>query len=346
MLFIAISSLITGASAAKPIIGSLTIVGNSAFTTREIMEWLSSKQFLPYSEKVLESDQRTILQEYQRSGYFDARIDSIEITFASDSSIVDLAIFVYEGRQRVVGSLKTNGQQRLTETEILEIFDTRIGSPLDASVLERDIDALLIHYEHIGYAFAQCQVAAVVERRGDEQDFLDIVLRIDEGERVTIDEIRVEGNTETNASVVVRETRLAVGEVFDPAKIDAIRQRLKRLNIFAEVSEPQLYMRSDKGGLLIKVQEGNTNTFDGVIGYIPGTSSGESGFVTGLASVSMRNLFGTGRKFSFRWQREDRFSQELGVRYLEPWIFNFPVNVGGGFFQRKQDTSYVRRVLI
>jgi len=345
LLFIAISSLITGASATTPIIGSLTIVGNSAFTTREVMGWLSSKQLLAYSGKVLESDQRTILQEYQRSGYFDARIDSIEITFASDSSIVELAIFVYEGRQRVVGSLKTNGQQRLNETEILEVFDTRIGSPLDASVLERDIDALLIHYEHIGYAFAQCQVAAVVERRGDEQDFLDIVLRIDEGERVTIDEIRVEGNTETNASVVVRETRLAVGEVFDPAKIDAIRQRLKRLNIFAEVSEPQLYMRSDKGGLLIKVQEGNTNTFDGVIGYIPGTSSGESGFVTGLASISMRNLFGTGRKFSFRWQREDRFSQELGVRYLEPWIFNFPVNVGGGFFQRKQDTSYVRHVL-
>ncbi|MCZ6774978.1 MAG: hypothetical protein O7D34_00800, partial [Ignavibacteria bacterium] len=231
MLFIAISSLITGASATTPIIGSLTIVGNSAFTTREVLGWLSSKQFLAYSEKVLESDQRTILQEYQRGGYFDARIDSIEITFASDSSIVELAIFVYEGRQRVVGSLKTNGQQRLNETEILEVFDTRIGSPLDASVLERDIDALLTHYEHIGYPFAQCQVAAVVERRGDEQVFLDIVLSIDEGDRVTIDEIRVEGNTETNASVVVRETRLAVGEVFDPAKIDAIRQRLKRLNI-------------------------------------------------------------------------------------------------------------------
>jgi outer membrane protein insertion porin family len=345
LLFIVIPFLAASAYAATPIIKSVTVVGNSAFSTREVRGWLSAKQSLDYSEMVLKSDQRTIVQEYHRLGYFDARIDSIGSVFDLDSSFVELTIFLNEGRQRVVGSLKMNGQKSLTETEILNVFDTRIGSPLDASVLERDIDALLARYEDIGYPFAHCQVAAMVERPGDEHDFLDIVLSIDEGEHVTIDEIRVEGNTETDASVVVRETRLGVGEVFDPEKINAIRQRLKRLNIFADVSEPQLYMRGDKGGLLIKVQEGNTNTFDGVIGYIPGTSTGESGFVTGLASVSMRNLFGTGRKLSFRWHREDRFSQELGIRYLEAWIFSLPVNIGGGFFQRKQDTSYVRRIL-
>jgi outer membrane protein insertion porin family len=59
----------------------------------------------------------------------------------------------------------------------------------------------------------------------------------------------------------------------------------------------------------------------------------------------MRNLFGTGRKLSFNWQREDRNSQELGFRYVEPWVFSAPVNLGGGFSQRQQDTSYVRRVL-
>jgi outer membrane protein insertion porin family len=91
------------------------------------------------------------------------------------------------------------------------------------------------------------------------------------------------------------------------------------------------------------VQEGRTNTFDGIVGYVPTGSSGESGYVTGLATISMRNLFGTGRKFGFRWQREDRFSQELGLNYLEPWVFGFPVNAGVTFFQRQQDTTFVRR---
>jgi outer membrane protein insertion porin family len=106
-----------------------------------------------------------------------------------------------------------------------------------------------------------------------------------------------------------------------------------------------LYQRDHVNGLLIKVQEGRSNTFDGVLGYIPAKNEGETGFLTGLVSVTMRNLFGTGRKFGFHWQREDQNTQELGVQYLEPWIFGFPLNVGLGFFQRQQDTSYVRRTL-
>jgi outer membrane protein insertion porin family len=197
----------------------------------------------------------------------------------------------------------------------------------------------------MGYPFAECQIDEMTGKEGEEEDSLHITLLINEGKRVTIDEINVVGNKETDPAVVVRETRFASGEVYNPAKVAAIKPRLARLNIFADVSEPEIYMRDQKGGLLIKVREGNTNTFDGVIGYIPGTPSGESGYVTGLASIAMRNLFGTGRKLSFRWQREDRHSQELGIRYVEPWVFNFPANLGGGFFQRQQDTSYVRRVL-
>jgi outer membrane protein insertion porin family len=145
--------------------------------------------------------------------------------------------------------------------------------------------------------------------------------------------------------VVVRETRLSPGEFFNPAKVDAIKTRLSRLNIFSSVAEPELYMRDSTGGLLIRVQEGNTNTFDGIVGYMPGTATGQSGYFTGLVSVGMRNLFGTGRKLNVHWQREDRYSQELGFRYLEPWIFGAPVNVGGGFLQRQQDSSYVQRTI-
>jgi outer membrane protein insertion porin family len=171
------------------------------------------------------------------------------------------------------------------------------------------------------------------------------MLEIVEGTVVTIEEVSVEGNTETDPEVVVRETRIRTGELFDPSKNEVIRQRLQRLNIFSSVSEPELYLRNQSGGLLIRVQEGNPNTFDGVIGYVPAGQNDQEGYLTGLVSVTMRNLFGTGRKFSFRWQREDRYSQELGIRYLEPWILGLPLNVSAGFFQRQQDTTFVKRII-
>jgi outer membrane protein insertion porin family len=305
---------------------------------------MSSRVSLEYSPGILQSDIRAILAKYRQAGYLDVDVNLESLIYSSDSATVDVGLSISEGRQTLLGRFLLSGQSQFADEEITSRFNAKVGEPLDAATLEQDVDELLSRYERIGYPFAQCRIGEVERRRGEETDSLDLTLEIDEGPRVTIDEIQVQGNKETDPSVVVRETRLQVGETFNPEKVDAIRQRLQRLNIFSDVSEPELYTRNNKGGLLIKVREGNTNTFDGVVGYIPSTSSGQSGYVTGLASIAMRNLFGTGRKLGVNWQREDRNTQELGVRYVEPWLFGAPVNLGGGFLQRQQDTSYVRRV--
>ncbi len=344
VILVVLLSVARPAICSQTTIQSISIGGNTVFSTREILGWLSSKQSLGFSETVLKGDLHTIMEKYRERGYLDTHLDLVKRGLTADSTMIDLDITIHEERQTLVGSITVSGQKEFSSNDILELFDTKTGSPLDEATLEQDIDALLERYERRGYPFTQCRIDNMERTTGEENDLLGIELTVDEGDRVTINEVRVEGNKETNPSVVVRETRLGVGEVFNPVKVDAIRQRLQRLNIFSAVSEPELYMHKNNGGLLIKVQEGNTNTFDGVIGYIPGSSTGEAGYVTGLASIAMRNLFGTGRKLSFRWQRDERSSQELEVRYVEPWIFSFPANLGGGFFQRQQDTSYVRRV--
>ena len=324
-------------------IRSIEVNGNSAFTTREILQWLSMKpsgSFLPSS---LANDRRTIVDMYRRQGFLAAGVDSVAASYSPDSSYVDLILWVREGRQTIIGSLTFQGAVTLPAAELLRECEVGVGDPLDESLFEADIENVLSLYEQRGYPLARCSVMGMSKREGNDRDTLDITLHIIEGQRVTIDEIKVEGNKETDASVIVRETRLNPGEVYSPSKVEAIRQRLSRLNIFANVEEPQLYLRNDRAGLLLRVREGNTNTFDGVVGYVPGGISGEAGYLTGLASISMRNLLGTGRKLSFRWQREDRYSQELTVRYLEPWIAGFPVNVGVGFLQRQQDSAYVQR---
>lgn len=344
VLLTILSFALTGSLlASTPTIRSLSVEGNTAFTSREIPGWLSSREGLLFNPAILRNDLQVIQDTYRRQGYYSMCAES-DVAYDTDSTRVEITIRIAEGRQSVIGGLRIGGMSVLTGPEVLALFDTKTGRPLDREMLERDVEALLRRYEQAGYPFTTCVIAEVSHRQGEETDFIDVVLEVNEGTRLTIDEIRVTGNTETDASVVVRETRIAFGEVFNPAKLESIRQRLQRLNIFADVREPELYVRNQSGGLLIAVKEGNTNTFDGVIGYIPGPTEGESGYLTGLASVSMRNLFGTGRKLSIRWQREDRSSQELGLRYLEPWVFGFPANVGGGFFQRKQDTTYVRRV--
>ncbi|HXX63369.1 MAG TPA: POTRA domain-containing protein, partial [Bacteroidota bacterium] len=339
--------LLIGLSARSPgaTIRSIAIHGNTVFTAREIAGWLTSRAGSALSPSALQGDLRQILDEYRSLGYLGTRAHFAPPQFTSDSASADLTLELVEGRQTLVAAVRVRGSLRLTEAEILEEFDLRSGAPFNDAVLEQDIQVLLVRYEKLGYPFARCSVGSIDRRFGSDIDSAAIELDVEEGDLMHIDEIRVEGNKETNADVIVRETRIVPGEIYNPTKISAIRQRLNRLNIFSSVSEPELYTRAGKGGLLVKVQEGSTNTFDGIVGYIPVAASGGGGYLTGLASVAMRNLFGTGRKLSFHWQREDRYSQEIGIQYLEPWVFDAPVNLGGGWLQHQQDTSYVRRTL-
>jgi outer membrane protein insertion porin family len=342
--FITMNGVLQSAFCA-PIVGSVRLDGTGRFTTRELLDWLATRAGASFSPATLQNDFTLIASLYRREGFLAATASCARVEYSEDSARVDLLITVEEGKRTVLGSLTLSGVTALTPDGVLAQFDTRVGDPLDETGIEADIAVLLTRYERIGYPFVRCLVDSIRTRSEGPADSLDLLLRVEEGSRLTIDELRVEGNTETDTEVIVRESRIRYGEVYDPVRVRTIRQRLTRLNIFTAVNEPEVYVRRERGGLLLRVQEGNPNTFDGIAGYIPSGQAGESGYLTGMASVSMRNLFGTGRKLNVRWQKEDRHSQELALGYREPWLFGQPLNAGVEFQQRQQDSSYVRQFL-
>lgn len=329
---------------AEAIVRSINIEGNEKLSNRELLSVIVLQPLFNFSHTQLQRDLERILDLYHQHGYYFASVRIDALSYSSDSSAVDVLLSVAEGEESRVGNLQLEGNTFFTTDHIVDQFDTEPGKVFDPFILEQDIEDLLRRYEQNGYPFAKATVAHITPQRDSMSVSLVIEIRLDEGMFIQINEIQVEGNTDTKAEVILRETRFRTGEPYNHEKVRTIPQRLNRLNIFSRVSEPELTVTPAGGGLLIKVQEGPTNTFDGVVGYVPGTRS-EGGFFTGRVTVGMRNLFGTGRKMNVHWQREDRLSQELALRYVEPWVFDFPVNLGGSFFQRQQDTTYVRRVI-
>jgi outer membrane protein insertion porin family len=339
LLLIAVTSL-----RADTIIRSVDVRGNVSLTARDITSAIVSKPSMIFSHSQLASDLNAILRMYHDNGYYFVHVSVDTLAYTADSASIDIQLSIDEGEQTATGSLRLEGNTLFTVDEILNRFDTRPGRTFVPTVLENDIDNLLGRYEQIGRPFARVVIAGLVPMQDSAGMSVAIDLAIDEGMVVRLNEIRVEGNKETKSDVIVRETRIRQGELYNHTKIRTIPQRLGRLNIFSSVSEPELYVNDGGGGILIRVREGPSNTFDGIVGYVPGGTN-ERGYVMGLANVGMRNIFGTGRKFNVRWQREDRFSQELFLRYLEPWVLDLPVNLSGSFFQRQQDTVYVKRMV-
>lgn len=239
--------------------------------------------------------------------------------------------------------MELDGNTHLTTSQIRSAMEMRIGDRFIPDKLEEDIGSILRAYEQSGYPLAKVAIRNISFIDTMNEMSTTIQVSVEEGTAVHISGFRIEGNKTTKDYVITREARLRENELFRGDLPEHIKRNLDRLQLFTSVSLPELYLEeAGEAGLLIKVVEGNQNYFDGVLGYLPSTKAGENGYFTGLVNIQFRNLLGTGRKLSARWYQENQSTQEIELHYLEPWIASYPVNAQVGFFQRKQDSTFVQ----
>lgn len=333
----------TAQARAQITVASISIRGNHVFESGQIQDWFSTKTGRPFSSEVLQNDLRFLLSRYHENGYLLAKIDSTRTLVSADSDFADILVFLSEDEQAVVRSIEFKGNASIAAESLVPRMEIRIGSAFIPSVLEQDVQSILRLYESSGFPVAKASIENI-RAVGSEENGIGITLAIEEGVAARVSELTIEGNKTTNNDVIVREARMNENQVYTEQLGERIKRRLEKLQLFSSVSVPQFYISGEgKGGLFIQVSEANPNLFDGVLGYVPGTNQGQKSFVTGLIDVQLRNLFGTGRRLATRWYRENQVSQELALRYMEPWVASLPVNAVVGFFQRKQDSTYVRQ---
>ncbi len=306
---------------------------------------MSLKVDKPFLQDQFSSDLRSIRAKYRDSGFLFAKIAKSAFVYNSDSSYADISITIDEGKQVKLGEIIITGNSVFTEAQIKSSFDTKLGDVLDNAVLNNDIKYLLDEYEKKGSLFTKIYVEDISVYDENTEPKLRLKINIKEESSVKVSNVRIKGNTDTDDDVILRELKLDKNMTVTREDLQNMKFRLERLNIFETVDPPAIYTLTNKNesGLLINVKEGNTNTFDGVIGYVPPASENESGYFTGLVNLSFRNLFGTARRLDARWQQETKSVQELEFKYGEPYFFGLPLNLSAGFLQRVQDTSYTRR---
>jgi outer membrane protein insertion porin family len=280
-----------------------------------------------------------------QNGFYDFKLEKAEFKYSDDSSKVDLTLTVQEGDFTLINKIIFTTIDSIDSLNIFSFFKYLEGSIFISQDVEVSIIEILDYYEDDGFPFCSVKIESIFfyEDTTDQSPLADIYLHIDKGLKSSFDKVEIIGNTKTKDYVLIRNLRLNKGEKYSQGRINKIPKQLNRMRFFEPVQVPSFYINSiNEGVLQISVKEKETNNFDGIVGYVPGRED-EKGYFTGFVNVSLRNLFGTGRAAAIRWQQEDRYSQELELKYLEPWILSYPFNIEVGLFQRKQDTSYVQR---
>jgi outer membrane protein insertion porin family len=319
--------------------------GNSVFSDKELSNFMTSKEGTVFAESQFDLDLKNITKTYQSAGYLDCRIVDITRDLNFDSTGVALTLKIEEGKQTLIGEMRISGNKLFSTSYLKGLIESKPGSALDERTLDSDMKEILNQYEKKGYTFASVSVINIETYSDGSGSKLRVEIRIEENDRIKVDNIVVEGNTSTKREVIVREISLGEDNTITRDNLLDIRQRLENIGYFESVEQPKILKYKNSTVLYIKVREGNTNTFDGILGYVPPVQSEETGYFTGLVNLSLRNLFGTGRRLEARFKKEIKTTQELELKYLEPWLFGYPANVNFAFFQRIEDSSFIKRVL-
>ncbi|MCI0450322.1 MAG: BamA/TamA family outer membrane protein [Chlorobi bacterium] len=342
MIFLAFFNILSNAQTSAKV-ERIEFEGNKFYSQNELLKMMATKAESPFSEIQFELDLKNIIKNYQNSGYINCSIENVEKNYNFDSSSINLSIKINEGKQTFIGEILFEGNKVFQTKFLMNLMDSKAGEVLDAFKLNRDITDILNLYEQKGYTFASISIKNIEEYSENGTDKIRITIKIDENEKIKIDKISIEGNTTTKDNVIVREISLEDIKSLTKENLLEIKQRLDNTGYFESVEMPKIYKYKNSTVLQINVKEGNTNTFDGILGYVPPAQNEESGYFTGLVNLSLRNLFGTGRRIDARFHKEQRETQELEIRYLEPWVLGLPVNISGGFLQRIEDSSYIKR---
>ena len=174
----------------------------------------------------------------------------------------------------------------------------------------------------------------------DNDKTVQVLLKVEEGEKYRVGRIEVLGNTKTRDKVIRREIRFAEGETYDSAKLKRSYERINNLNFFESVDMTPKPKYEDKTvDIDVKVKERPTGFFSIGGGY----SSIDKFIVT--ADITQGNLGGRGQYIKLKGELSGR-SSLYELSYRDPWFMDKPISFSTGIYKTGRDyIEYSKKAL-
>ncbi len=212
------------------------------------------------------------------------------------------------------------GNQILTDNEIRDVMQTRVGQTFDPIQLKQDFDQIINRFHAQGYHFARIDEDRLLIKQFDRGLYLHI--HIDEG---TIGKITVEGNDRTRTEVIIRELLFGVGSVYVYDE-ELESERILRRQSYLSQAEITAKRQPETKKVLIHVQVNEAWTLIPTLD-LPVFSKVQSNL---LVRLSESNVFGSGNSYQFRFQQIREAQQKtrnlLSVGYQIPRTFGTQIS--------------------
>ena len=317
-----------------------------------------------YKETMFEEDAERVEEYYRNKGYVTARVGQPELKDLGTSDDgkarhVALKIPVHEGERYRVGSFDFDGVETVREDALRTRFKLDEGDWYSEKRIRKGLEAAREIYGSVGYweftglpdlrprdlpdpnsaadpdAPPPADTPERPIRASDGAPYVDVTMRMREGERYYINRITFEGNTTTRDNVIRREMRLLEKGVFNTEALKHSVRRINQLGYFQSLEEDPDAVEVEKTpgeknmvDVTLNVKEQNRNQ----ITFGAGMSQFEGFF--GQLSFQTSNFMGRGESATFA-VLAGRRAKNYQFAFTEPFLFDRPISAGLDLYNRE-----------
>lgn len=269
----------------RPYVREVRVAGNDKVSTEDIEAALGVQLRTALDAARLQEGLQRVLRLYGEAGHVNTRVD-YRLTPAENSQTI-VTLSIVEGETLLIHKITFEGNRAFSDDELKDVMDTKerwfipftSRGRLDPDVLTNDTTLLSsLYYDH-GFVDHKIDEPIVLPRG----EGLEVVIRVQEGERYRVGEVRVGGDIGRVPERLLERVSLTSGQVFRRSRllndVTALQERYAEQGYaFAEVTPRTRFNVEDrlvnvvylvKQGPLVYFDEvriaGNVKTRDKVI---------------------------------------------------------------------------------
>ena len=319
-------------------IEAINFVGNKVFDDSDLEDEISSAEYSfwnfltstdTYDPDRLAFDRDLLLRFYRKEGYADFAVLSVVAQLTEDREGFIVTYTVDEGERYKFGEVDIiAGLKDLDPETLRELISFETGDWFDAQEVDVTSNQIADALGNRGYAFVD--VNPRVDKDSENQ-IINLTFDIQEGPKVFVERIEIEGNIRTVDKVIRREFKLVEGDAFNVSKLQRSRRRIQNLGFFRSVNlEDEPGSQPDRAVIKVSVEEQST----GNLSFGVGISSAVG--PVGNIGIQERNLLGRGQDLRLNLRVAGSETQ-LRAGFTEPYFLDRNLSAGFDLFRITQD---------
>jgi len=284
-----------------------------------------------YDPDRLTLDRELLRRFYLSDGYADFQVLSALAELTPDRKNFFITFTVEEGSRYTFGKVDLDIRLKgLKAEQFQDVIEIESGDWYDAEQLEKAIDTMTETISNLGHSFIDIRPRI---NRDREKLTVAVTFEINEGPRIFVERIDIEGNVRTSDKVIRREFRLVEGDPFNVAQLRRSRQRVQNLDFFEKVDIEEVPGSApDKASVKVNVEEKSTGALS--VGFGFSTTSGPLGDI----GITERNLMGRGQEISLKAQVAAKRNQ-IDLSFTEPYFMDRDIAAGFDVFRTSTDNQ-------